>query len=212
MKSKLWIILWICNGYLIDIIFGKCGQNNVHALMNTSPNNINSKIFNTFNRSQYNGLTWKETSVVIENVVDCNIYRFEHLSEERYENEFKNKKPFIVKSNNQLFKQVCEKEKLLLDYGEKIILLSSSDTKSSPKLRTTLSEYIQTVVSKPITLNLTGDNSLYHFGSHNFEDFAALFDKYVRPPFENVKSFIYVLCSVDKNSLFVLCFFLLLEL
>jgi hypothetical protein len=48
--------------------------------------------------------------------------------------------------------------------------------------RTTLRTYIETMM-EPVSLNVTGEQSFYHFGSHNFQQFNTLFENYRRPPF-----------------------------
>ena len=89
---------------------------------------------------------------------------------------------FVRNSNdNYNFYSSCTRERLLEDYGEHEIILSSANSYSYSKTRVTLRHYIENMMSKPQDLKVDGANTFYHFGDNDYESFKPLFDMYEIP-------------------------------
>jgi hypothetical protein len=92
-------------------------------------------------------------------------------------------------------------ERLVKDYGEKSLVLSTANTNSYAKRRMTLKQYTAQIVDRPTTLSDRGDSTFYHFGDNDHTSvlllapyyldwcvtfisaqFQALFATYVLPP------------------------------
>ena len=116
--------------------------------------------------------------------VGCNIEKRDYVSNEEFERDYKGKKPFILKTDNGVFTKMCEKQNLLDNFGNEKIQLSTSDTRSLSIKKVTLREYIEDMMF-PVTPDQNGEDSLYHFGSHDFQVFNELFQHYKRPPFKD---------------------------
>lgn len=58
-------------------------------------------------------------------------------------------------------------ERLLQDYGEKSLVLSTANTNSYAKRRMTLKRYTAQIVDRPTTLSDRGDSTFYHFGDND---------------------------------------------
>jgi len=94
------------------------------------------------------------------------------------------KSPVIItRSNveNKEFITSCEKERLLNEFGEHNIVLSSANSYSYRKLRISLRQYVEEMMSKPQSLYQNGESTFYHFGDNDHLEFAKLFQLYKIP-------------------------------
>lgn len=89
--------------------------------------------------------------------------------------------------NNTLFYSLCSKQHLLEIYGNSEIILSTANTHSYDKSKTKLHVYIKTMMD-PQDISIPADQTLYHFGDNNYEEFHSLFATYQRPPYPKASS------------------------
>jgi hypothetical protein len=81
----------------------------------------------------------------------------------------------------QGFRDICDKQNLLNQYGEYEIILSSANSFSYDKTRVSLRHYVENIMSQTQTLELSGANTFYHFGDNDHVLFKQLFDQYNIP-------------------------------
>ncbi|KAL6053868.1 jmjC domain-containing protein 8 [Balamuthia mandrillaris] len=114
----------------------------------------------------------------------CTIERRHGLSVGEFRRVYEEQKPVIVVgvSDNSLFKSLASVERLLADYGNYTVILSSSNTFSYEKKESTLAEYIKERM-KPQDLQTLANETFYHFGDNDHQAWEPLFDHYVLPPY-----------------------------
>ncbi|KAL6075008.1 jmjC domain-containing protein 8 [Balamuthia mandrillaris] len=114
----------------------------------------------------------------------CTIERRHGLSVGEFRRVYEEQKPVIVVgvSDNSLFKSLASVERLLADYGNYTVILSSSNTFSYEKKESTLAEYIKERM-KPQDLKTLANETFYHFGDNDHQAWEPLFDYYVQPPY-----------------------------
>ena len=115
----------------------------------------------------------------------CNIPRVSNITEDQFLFSFAFKMPVIVENatNNSLFQRMCEKDKLLDAYGDKTITLSTANTHSYDKVDITFREYMNRILM-PQDYNKSGQETLYFFGNHDYQEWSDLFQHYVLPPYK----------------------------
>jgi len=114
----------------------------------------------------------------------CNIPRRAGLTLEDFIKDYQTTEPVIITdvTDNQLFRQLNERENLLKEYGSYIVKLSTANTHSYDKTRVLFRDYIKNMMEEQ-SLDRNGKDTLYHFGDNDLEEFAPLFDRYVKPPY-----------------------------
>uniref|UniRef100_A0A8C9RER6 Jumonji domain containing 8 n=1 Tax=Scleropages formosus TaxID=113540 RepID=A0A8C9RER6_SCLFO len=90
-------------------------------------------------------------------------------------------KPVILRgcSDNKEFRHLCSKQRLLQEYGERLVRLSTANTYSYRKdlyLKTPSEE-----VNKELFTSFCPPDTLYFFGDNNFTEWHSLFKKYSAP-------------------------------
>lgn len=111
--------------------------------------------------------------------------RVSEISFRAFTTTYKNKKPVILtgmRERNERFRELSARDRLLKDWGDKPIVLSTANTHSYDKHVKTLREYA-THHMQPQRLDVSGDKTLYWFGDNNHSEWAAHFDEYRQPPF-----------------------------
>lgn len=111
--------------------------------------------------------------------------RASEISFRSFTRTYKNKKPVVIvdmKERNEAFRRLSSRDRLLRDWGDKRIVLSTANTHSYDKHVKTLREYA-THHMQPQRLDVSGDKTLYWFGDNNHTEWASHFDVYVPPPF-----------------------------
>lgn len=115
----------------------------------------------------------------------CSLARRSLLTQEEFESLHEEREPVIIAvplELNAAFRSLTTKERLVKDYGEKSLVLSTANTNSYAKRRMTLKQYTAQIVDRPTTLSDRGDSTFYHFGDNDHTSFQALFATYVLPP------------------------------
>ncbi|XP_030068125.1 jmjC domain-containing protein 8 isoform X2 [Microcaecilia unicolor] len=94
-------------------------------------------------------------------------------------------RPVIIQglTDNSEFQALCTKERLLEEYGERLVRLSTANTYSYQKVNVRFREYVELLL-KPQDQDCLGSDTLYFFGDNNFTEWGSLFEKYSAPPFQ----------------------------
>ncbi|XP_029433043.1 jmjC domain-containing protein 8 [Rhinatrema bivittatum] len=94
-------------------------------------------------------------------------------------------RPVIIQglTDNSEFQVLCTKEKLLEEYGEHLVRLSTANTYSYQKVDVRFREYVEHLL-KPQDQDCLGNDTLYFFGDNNFTEWGSLFQRYSAPPFQ----------------------------
>jgi len=115
----------------------------------------------------------------------CNIpIRDSSLGQEEFLKEFAFTKPVVVRdvSNNDLFRALTERSRLLSDYGHTWITLSAANTHSYDKKKVTFTDYCHSYTG-PQRLDTPGNETFYMFGDHDYLEWADLLSEYTPPPY-----------------------------
>uniref|UniRef100_A0A8C5QZH0 Jumonji domain containing 8 n=1 Tax=Leptobrachium leishanense TaxID=445787 RepID=A0A8C5QZH0_9ANUR len=93
-------------------------------------------------------------------------------------------RPVILQgiTDNVEFRSLCSKKRLLQEFGDRQVRLSTANTYSYEKVDVPFWEYVDQLL-KPQDLNSLGCDTLYFFGDNNFTEWGSLFEKYMPPPF-----------------------------
>ena len=115
----------------------------------------------------------------------CNIPRVINITQEEFLFSYAFEMPVIFENatDNSKFQKMCEKENLLNEYGDKTITLSTANTHSYDKVDITFREYMSRILA-PQDYNKSGQETLYFFGNHDYEEWKDLFQHYILPPYE----------------------------
>ena len=115
----------------------------------------------------------------------CSIPKVVDLTQDEFLFKYAFKMPviFVNATDNALFQELCEKNQLLKNYGDRTITLSTANTHSYDKVDILFKEYMDRIFV-PQDYNKSGQETLYFFGNHIYEEWKDLFDNYVLPPYE----------------------------
>eukprot|EP00188_Purpureofilum_apyrenoidigerum_P001716 Plantae.Rhodophyta-Purpureofilum_apyrenoidigerum.ctg19721.p1 GENE.Plantae.Rhodophyta-Purpureofilum_apyrenoidigerum.ctg19721~~Plantae.Rhodophyta-Purpureofilum_apyrenoidigerum.ctg19721.p1 ORF type:complete len:278 (-),score=40.39 Plantae.Rhodophyta-Purpureofilum_apyrenoidigerum.ctg19721:79-912(-) len=110
------------------------------------------------------------------------------LSALRFEKEYAREKPVVIVGlgleRNAAFRELCQRERILADWGDSNITLSTANTRSYQKRRATLRTYIEEIVDGPeFDAGARGSDTWYWFGDNDHAQWSTFFDKYILPPF-----------------------------
>uniref|UniRef100_A0A452H6D2 Uncharacterized protein n=1 Tax=Gopherus agassizii TaxID=38772 RepID=A0A452H6D2_9SAUR len=83
----------------------------------------------------------------------------------------------------QEFQALCTRNKLLAEFGDRLVRLSTANTYSYHKVDVPFQEYVEHLL-EPQDLASLGSDTLYFFGDNNFTEWGSLFQKYMPPPFQ----------------------------
>jgi len=121
---------------------------------------------------------------------DCNIEKVDiaQLSDRRFEEEFATEKPVVIaglgEERNAAFREQCHRGKILIDWGDSTIILSTANTRSYVKRRMTLRTYIEEIVDGlEVDVTARGSDTWYWFGDNDHREWSTFFNSYVLPPF-----------------------------
>lgn len=119
---------------------------------------------------------------------DLRRVRLEDLTREIFEVEFAWLEPVVIvgvgRERNGVFREHCAREKILEEWGDSVIVLSTANTQSYEKRRSTLKDYIRDVVDAPPPPPGTkGSKQWYWFGDNDHHAWSSFFDLYTLPPF-----------------------------
>merc|ERR1712105_220601 len=115
----------------------------------------------------------------------CNIaIRDSRLTQTEFMSKFARSQPLVVRdvSNNDLFRALSQKKRLLTDYGHTSITLSAANTHSYEKKVVTFKDYCEkyTGPQRPLT---PANETFYMFGDHDYLEWGDLFAEYSPPPY-----------------------------
>jgi hypothetical protein len=136
-------------------------------------------------RATIQGLNdWNSASTVVQ-PGPCNLptIKASELTQEVFLEDFAYKTPFVVRDYtlNTGFAFNCTREALLANFGYSQIVLSSANTNSYAKKRTTLAGYITDDLD-PQSESRLGNETFYFFGDNNYTEWQPLFTLYNMPP------------------------------
>ncbi|XP_072457552.1 jmjC domain-containing protein 8 isoform X2 [Notamacropus eugenii] len=119
----------------------------------------------------------------LEEEEKCTVDRRANLTYAEFIHQYAFSKPVILQrlTNNTLFQDLCSKEKLLAEFGDFRIRLSTANTYSYQK-DLSFQDYVEQLL-QPQDPNSLGNDTLYFFGDNNFTEWGRLFQHYSPPPF-----------------------------
>uniref|UniRef100_A0A8C8S2H9 Jumonji domain containing 8 n=1 Tax=Pelusios castaneus TaxID=367368 RepID=A0A8C8S2H9_9SAUR len=93
-------------------------------------------------------------------------------------------RPVVIQgiTDNSEFQALCMKDKLLAEFGNRLVRLSTANTYSYRKVDVPFQEYVEHLLGSQDLASL-GSDTLYFFGDNNFTEWDSLFQKYMPPPF-----------------------------
>ncbi|XP_065268272.1 jmjC domain-containing protein 8 isoform X2 [Emys orbicularis] len=93
-------------------------------------------------------------------------------------------RPVVIQgiTDNSEFQALCTRNKLLAEFGDRLVRLSTANTYSYRKVDVPFQEYVEHLL-EPQDLASLGSETLYFFGDNNFTEWGSLFQKYMPPPF-----------------------------
>ncbi|XP_065415983.1 jmjC domain-containing protein 8 isoform X3 [Chrysemys picta bellii] len=93
-------------------------------------------------------------------------------------------RPVVIQgiTDNSEFQALCTRNKLLAEFGDRLVRLSTANTYSYHKVDVPFQEYVEHLL-EPQDLASLGSETLYFFGDNNFTEWGSLFQKYMPPPF-----------------------------
>nr|XP_048722190.1 jmjC domain-containing protein 8 isoform X3 [Caretta caretta] len=93
-------------------------------------------------------------------------------------------RPVVIQgiTDNSEFQALCTRNKLLAEFGDRLVRLSTANTYSYRKVDVPFQEYVEHLL-EPQDLASLGSDTLYFFGDNNFTEWGSLFQKYMPPPF-----------------------------
>ncbi|XP_027718436.1 jmjC domain-containing protein 8 isoform X1 [Vombatus ursinus] len=120
----------------------------------------------------------------LEEEEQCTVDRRANLTYAEFIHQYAFSKPVILQrlTNNSLFQDLCSKEKLLAEFGDFRIRLSTANTFSYQKVDLSFHDYVEQLL-QPQDPNSLGNDTLYFFGDNNFTEWGGLFQHYSPPPF-----------------------------
>ncbi|XP_069762310.1 jmjC domain-containing protein 8 isoform X3 [Narcine bancroftii] len=115
----------------------------------------------------------------------CNVEVRDSLTYSEFVHRYAYSKPVVIRglSRNEKFRALCSKQRLLQEFGDRLVRLSTANTYSYQKVDVLFKDYIQHIM-KPQSLDSLGSDTLYFFGDNNFTEWDSLFRTYIPPPFQ----------------------------
>jgi len=115
----------------------------------------------------------------------CNIpIRDSRMTQAEFTSGFATSQPLVVRdvSNNDLFRALSRRRRLLTDYGHTSITLSAANTHSYEKKIVTFKDYCEKYTG-PQRLSTPANETFYMFGDHDYLEWGNLFAEYSPPPY-----------------------------
>ncbi|XP_078274370.1 jmjC domain-containing protein 8 isoform X2 [Rhinoraja longicauda] len=115
----------------------------------------------------------------------CNVEVRDSLTYSEFIHRYAHKKPVIIRglTQNEQFRALCSKQRLLQEFGNRLVRLSTANTYSYHKVDVPFKEYVEYMM-KPQSLDSLGSDTLYFFGDNNFTEWGSLFRTYIQPPYQ----------------------------
>ncbi|PAV58400.1 hypothetical protein WR25_23939 isoform C [Diploscapter pachys] len=116
----------------------------------------------------------------------CNIPRLDaqHLSQGEFLKKYAYAEPIIIYNiDNSEFARLTERQKMLEDWREERVVLSSANTYSYTRVPSTFGDYLETHL-RPQSLESLGNETLYLFGDIDPTTWKPLLDKYRQPQYK----------------------------
>lgn len=117
----------------------------------------------------------------------CNIPRInaQKVSQKEFLRKYAYDAPVVIEGGNEnwRFKGMSRRDRMLADWGDTVVKLSSANTHSYGTKDVTLREYIETMI-KPQDPNAPANETFYWFGYNDMEEWKEFFDEYKLPPYE----------------------------
>ena len=104
------------------------------------------------------------------------------LTKETFLKKYAYKQPFVLRDgqNNDKFKAMCDKNRLLKRYGKSVVKLSSANSFSYEKREVEFANYVANI--KPQKKETLANETFYFFGDNDHVAWAELLDAYKQPP------------------------------
>ncbi|XP_032896261.1 jmjC domain-containing protein 8 [Amblyraja radiata] len=114
----------------------------------------------------------------------CNVEVRDSLTYSEFIHWYAYTKPVIIRglTQNEQFRALCSKQRLLQEFGNRLVRLSTANTYSYHKVDVPFKEYVEYMM-KPQSLKSLGNDTLYFFGDNNFTEWGSLFKTYIQPPY-----------------------------
>ncbi|XP_051876943.1 jmjC domain-containing protein 8 isoform X3 [Pristis pectinata] len=115
----------------------------------------------------------------------CNVEVRDSLTYSEFVHRYAYSKPVIFRglTQNEQFRALCSKQRLLQEFGNRLVRLSTANTYSYQKVDVPFKEYVEHIM-KPQSLDSLGSDTLYFFGDNNFTEWDSLFRTYIQPPYQ----------------------------
>jgi len=113
----------------------------------------------------------------------CNIEKHDAhtLTRNEFLHRYAYSEPVIIRNiDNRLFRQLSTRERLLHDFGDVTIQLSSANTYSYHRVTATFGEYVKQYM-RPQNLNMKGNETFYLFGDIDRNEWDSLLKHYRQP-------------------------------
>ncbi len=93
-------------------------------------------------------------------------------------------RPFVVRdaTNQNRFRALCQRERLLEDWGDAEVTLSSANSYSYEKRFVSFRHYCERMMA-PQRVDTLANETFYFFGDNDVVEWEALFEAYERPPY-----------------------------
>jgi len=106
------------------------------------------------------------------------------LTQEEFLGEFATRGPVVVRqpADNDLFRALAGRRRLLADYGHTLVTLSAANTHSYEKRQVTFADYCRRHLG-PQRLTTPANETFYMFGDHDYVEWADLLAEYTPPPY-----------------------------
>ncbi|XP_072916501.1 jmjC domain-containing protein 8 isoform X2 [Hemitrygon akajei] len=115
----------------------------------------------------------------------CNVEVRDSLTYSEFIHRYAYSRPVILRgfTQNEHFRALCSKQRLLQKFGNHLVRLSTANTYSYQKVDVPFKEYVEHIM-KPQSLDSLGSDTLYFFGDNNFTEWDSLFRTYIQPPYQ----------------------------
>lgn len=133
--------------------------------------------------SEESGGWWSSSDLRLNDEGRCNIQVLEQVSYRDFIQRYAYSRPVILRglTDNTRFRRLCSKQRLLEEFGDGTVRLSTANTFSYRKVDVSFREYVD-VLLKPQPPDALGNDTLYLFGDNNLTEWQALFAEYRPPP------------------------------
>ncbi|CAI4230569.1 unnamed protein product [Auanema sp. JU1783] len=128
------------------------------------------------------GWVTRENDIVAEEG-PCNIERHDasELTNEEFLKRYAFSEPVVIYNiDNDNFRKLTERRRMILDWSESDVVLNSANTYSYTRVPSTFGDYVENLL-KPQNLETLGNETLYLFGDIDQKHWAPLLESYNQP-------------------------------